>query len=42
MNNDEQQKWDKITAWTLRIMIVAGAVLAWLVASGRVDSIILG
>jgi hypothetical protein len=42
MDEDEQKKWDRITAWTLRIMIVFGAVMAWLIATGRVDSIILG
>jgi hypothetical protein len=42
MDKDQQKKWDKITAWTLRIMIVFAGIMAWLIATGRIDSIILG
>jgi len=33
-NNDE---WERISAWTLRVMMVMALILAYLIISGRID-----
>ena len=34
----EHDKWDRITLWTLRVVIGLGIVVAWLVVTGRIDA----
>ena len=34
----EHDKWDKISLWTLRIVIGLAVVVMWLVVSGRIDA----
>ena len=40
MDSKEQAKWNRITVWTLRLIIALGGVVAWLVVTGRIDIII--
>ena len=34
----EHDKWDRISLWTLRIVIGLAVVVMWLVVSGRIDA----
>ena len=40
MDKHEQAKWDRITQWTLRLIICLGGVVAYLVVTGRIDTLI--
>ncbi len=40
MDKHEQDKWDRITQWTLRTIIALGLVVAYLVVTGRIDTLI--
>ena len=40
MDKHEQDRWDRITQWTLRTIIALGIVVAYLVVTGRIDTLI--
>ena len=40
MDKHEQAKWDRITQWTLRLIIALMLVVAYLVVTGRIDTLI--
>ena len=31
-------QWERITSWTLRLVIALAVVVAWLVVTGRIDA----
>ena len=40
MDKHEQEKWHRITQWTLRLIIAVMLVVAYLVMTGRIDRLI--
>ena len=40
MDKHEQEKWHRITQWTLRMIIALMLVVAYLVVTGRIDRLI--
>ena len=40
MDKHEQEKWHRITQWTLRLIIALMLVVAYLVMTGRIDRLI--
>ena len=40
MDKHEQEKWNRITQWTLRMIVAVMLVVAYLVVTGRIDRLI--
>ena len=41
MNDKELTDWDRISAWTLRLIVALGFVIAYLVITGRIDQLLV-
>jgi hypothetical protein len=37
MNDKDMKDWTRISVWTLRLMVVLGFIVAYLVITGRID-----
>lgn len=40
MNDKDIQYWNKVSVWTLRIMIAFACILAYLIIAGHIDKLI--
>jgi len=40
MDNKEIQYWNKVSVWTLRIMIAFAFILSYLIIAGHIDKLI--